>query len=79
MQFTTMEGFNTMAKVHTMEMGFNVMVRSVNPNYRLVGFDLDEGGNQVGALNVGDNFLCPEYNANAGSTLAHLYIVCRNP
>ena len=51
MQFTTMEGFKPYGQTHTMEMGFNAMVRSVKPNYMLVGFDLDEGGKQVGALN----------------------------
>ena len=52
MKFATMEGFKTMSKAHTMEIGFNAIARSVKPNYRLVGFDLDEGGRQVGALNA---------------------------
>ena len=38
-----MEGFHTMVKAHTMEMGIILMARSVNQNYRFVVFDLGEG------------------------------------
>ena len=44
-----------------MEMDINLMERKVKPYYRLVGFHLDECGNQVSALHapcfVQDSFL----------------------
>ena len=42
--------------IKTTEMKFNMMVRSVKTHYRLMGFDLYEGGSQVSALNAPCNF-----------------------
>ena len=40
-----------MGKSHTMGMGIISIAESLNPNYRLVDFDLGKGGNQVSAFN----------------------------
>ena len=38
--------------LQTMVMVFNVVVRSVKPHYRLMGFKFHGGGGQVGELNA---------------------------
>ena len=36
----------------TKVMGFNTVVRSMEPYYAIVGFDINGGGRQVGTLNT---------------------------
>ena len=43
-----MEGFKTMGKEYTKEMGIISMLRSLKTHYMLVGFHLGKGGIQVG-------------------------------
>ena len=72
MKFETMEWFNTMGKVHTIEMGIISMERSLNPNYMEVCFNFVKGGGKVSTFNASsdekDSIFTPCYRV--------LFVIC---